>query len=128
LPWAWPHDGKQSGGKFDAKDQRTLKDTYAGHGLDMLSDHAQFPDGGNGVEAGILEMMERMMTGRWKVFNTCVKWLGEFRTYHRENGLIVKIGDDVISASRYGYMMRRYARCKPKPKSTLKVKTNWRTA
>lgn len=128
LPWAWPHDGKQSGGKFDAKDQRTLREIYAGHGLAMLTDHAQFPDGGNGVEAGITEMLERMQTGRWKVFATCTNWLSEFRTFHRKDGLIVPLGDDVISASRYAYMMRRYARVKPKGKSTLTISTNWRTA
>lgn len=128
LPWAWPHDGKQSGGKFDLKDQRTLKEVYKGHGLDMLTDHAQFPDGGNGVEAGITEMLERMMTGRWKVFSTCVKWLGEFRTYHREKGLIVKLDDDAISASRYAYMMRRYARTKPKGRGTLRIHKDGRTA
>lgn len=128
LPWAWPHDGKQSGGKFDEKEQRTLKEIYAGRGLDMLSDHAQFPDGGNGVEPGIVEMLERMRTGRWKVFSSCINWLREFRVYHRKDGLIVKIEDDTISASRYAYMMRRYARVKPKSKSTLRIRGNWRTA
>jgi len=24
LPWAWPHDGKMSGGKFDKADQQQL--------------------------------------------------------------------------------------------------------
>lgn len=127
-PWSWPHDGKQSGGKFDAKDQRTLRDIYAEHGLDMLTDHAQFPDGGNGAEAGLTQMLERMMTGRWKVFHTCTKWLAEFRTYHRDDGLVVKLDDDVISASRYAFMMRRYARVKPSGKSTIRINTDWRTA
>jgi phage terminase large subunit-like protein len=128
LPWAWPHDGKQSGGKFDAKDQRTLRDIYHGHGMDMLTEHATFPDGGNGVEAGIMDMLERMQTGRWKVFSSCIKWLAEFRTYHREGGLIVKLDDDVISASRYAYMMRRYARLKPRGAGKLRIHKDWRTA
>ncbi len=34
----------------------------------------------------------------------------EFRLYHRdENGKIVKTNDDVLDATRYGYMMRRFA-------------------
>ena len=64
LPWAWPHDGKQSGGKFDAQEQQQLQAIYKRHGLNMLFEHAQFDDGTNGVEAGITEMYERMETGR----------------------------------------------------------------
>jgi hypothetical protein len=49
----------------------------------MLPERATFEDGTNGVEAGVLEMLERMQTGR-KVFSTCGAWLGEFRLYHRD--------------------------------------------
>jgi phage terminase large subunit-like protein len=113
LPWSWPHDGKQSGGKFDAQDQKQLQALYAGHGLRMLSDHATFEDGTNGVEAGIMDMLDRMQTGRWKVFAHLEDWFEEFRLYHRKDGLIVKENDDLISASRYAHMMRRFARVKP---------------
>jgi hypothetical protein len=75
----------------------------------MLPDRATFEDGTNGVEAGVLEMLERMQTGRWKVFSSCGAWLEEFRLYHREAGRIVKVNDDLISASRYACMMRRFA-------------------
>jgi len=61
----------------------------------------------------VMEMLDRMQTGRWKVFSTCGGWLGEFRLYHRLEGLIVKERDDRISASRYGLMMRRFAKTKP---------------
>jgi hypothetical protein len=54
-------------------------------------------------------MLQRMQTGRWKVFNTCQRWIEEFRLYHRDDGRIVKERDDLISASRYAMMMRRYA-------------------
>jgi hypothetical protein len=57
-----------------------------------------------------MEMLERMHTGRWKVFKTCRIWMEEKRMYHRDlNMKIVKYADDVISASRYAYMMRRHA-------------------
>jgi hypothetical protein len=36
-------------------------------------------------------------------------WFEEFRLYHRKDGKVVKIGDDLISATRYGVMMLRYA-------------------
>jgi len=113
LPWAWPHDGKQSGGKFDAQDQQQLQAIYKKHGLKMLFQHAQFEDGTNGVEAGITDMYERMETGRWKVFAHLTDWFEEFELYHRKEGLIVKLNDDLLSASRYAYMMRRYAITKP---------------
>jgi Terminase RNaseH-like domain len=116
LPWAWPHDGKQSGGKFDAQDQQQLQAIYKKHGLAMLFQHAQFEDGTNGVEAGITDMYERMETGRWKVFAHLNDWFEEFELYHRKDGLIVKLNDDLISASRYGLMMKRHFTTQKKPK------------
>jgi hypothetical protein len=115
LPWAWPHDGKASGGKFDAKDQKQLQQLYAGHGLKMLPMHATFEDGTNGVEAGIQDMLDRMQTGRWKVFAHLTEYFDEMRLYHRKDGLIVKENDDLISSSRYAYMMRRHAIVQNKP-------------
>ena len=32
----------------------------------------------------------------------------KYRMYHRKDGLLVKEGDDAISASRYAMMMKRY--------------------
>jgi len=59
----------------------------------------------------VLDMLERMNDGRWKVFEgVCPLWLEEFRLYHREDGKIVKEFDDLISASRYAMMMLRHAR------------------
>ena len=62
----------------------------------------------------MLDMLDRMQTGRLKVFRTCGEFFAEFRLYHREKGLIVKERDDVLSAVRYGLMMLRFARVKPK--------------
>lgn len=116
LPWAWPHDGKQSGGKFDQQEQQQLQAIYKKHGLNMLFQHAQFEDGTNGVEAGITDMYERMETGRWKVFAHLLDWFEEFELYHRKDGLIVKLNDDLISASRYALMMKRFFTVQKKPK------------
>lgn len=106
IPTAWPHDGLQhdKGGSCEE-----LAGQYGKHGVNMLAERATFEDGSNGVEAGLLDMLERMQTGRWKVFSTCGAWFGEFRLYHREDGKIVKIQDDLISASRYALMMKRFA-------------------
>jgi phage terminase large subunit-like protein len=108
LPWAWPHDGLQ----HDKGSGEQLAKQYKTHGLSMLPDRATFADGTNGVEAGLAEMLDRMQTGRFKVFSTCPLWFEEFRLYHREDGKVVKERDDVISASRYALMMKRFAKVK----------------
>jgi hypothetical protein len=109
IPVAWPHDGMQtenSGGE-------TLASQYRKQGLKMLPEHAQFPDGGISVEAGVLDMLDRMQTGRLKVAAHLADWFEEFRLYHRENGRIVKEYDDTLCATRYGLMMLRSARVQP---------------
>jgi len=86
-----------------------------------LHDHATHEDGGNGLEAGVMEMLDRRQTGRWKVFRHLEDWMAEFRMYHRADGKIVKERDDLISASRYGMMMKRYAETKPGPRRPVSV-------
>jgi phage terminase large subunit-like protein len=105
LPWGWPHDGLQ----HDKGSGIQLAAQYRSQGLRMLGVHAQFEDGSNGLEAGIAEMLDRMQTGRLKVFAHLADWWEEFRLYHRKEGLIVKERDDILSATRYGVMMRRFA-------------------
>src|SRR5262249_26774650 len=46
--------------------------------------------------------------GKWKVSRSCVCYLEERRLYHRKDGEVVKLRDDVLSAARYGMMMRRH--------------------
>lgn len=107
IPWAWPHDGEVA----DKGSGLQLAKQYKTAGLHMLDSHATFPNGSNSVEAGVLEMLERMNDGRWKVFEgVCPLWMEEFRLYHRDEGKIVKEYDDLISASRYAMMMLRHAR------------------
>lgn len=82
---------------------------YRAQGLKMLRAHATHGDGGFGLEAGIMAMLDRMKTGRLKVFAHLAEWFEEFRLYHRKDGLIVKERDDLISATRVGLMMLRQA-------------------
>jgi phage terminase large subunit-like protein len=105
LPWAWPHDGLQ----HDKGSGEELADQYRKQQLNLLPERATFEDGGNGVEVGVLEMLDRMMTGRLKVFSHLADWFEEFRMYHRKDGKIVKLMDDVLSATRYAMMMIRHA-------------------
>jgi hypothetical protein len=58
-------------------------------------------------------MIERMRTGRLKVAEHLADWWEEFRLYHRQDGKLVKLRDDLISATRYGLMMLRHAKTEP---------------
>lgn len=105
LPWAWPHDGYQ----HDKGSGLELRSQYSDQGLLMLPEKATHPDGGNGVEAGLMEMLDRMQTGRFKVFRHLQDWFSEFLLYHRKDGKVVKEFDDLMAATRYALMMLRFA-------------------
>jgi hypothetical protein len=92
-----------------------LKDQYEVHGLAMLPAHATFEDGSNGVEAGLMAMLDRMQTARLRVFAHLEEWFEEFRLYHRKDGLVVKLADDLMSATRYGLMSLRFAQTERDP-------------
>lgn len=121
IPVAWPHDGLQ----HDKGSGEQIAKQYRGQGVKMLPERATFDDGSNGVEAGISEMLDRMKTGRLRVAAHLNEWWEEFRMYHRKDGLIVKEGDDLMSATRYAIMMLRYAKTKPKPKKTPERSGSW---
>jgi phage terminase large subunit-like protein len=115
LTWAWPHDGlardKQSG--------KQLAQFYRDEGLNLLSTHAQYPDErGNGLEASILDLDQRMGSGRFKVFSHLEDFFEEYRFYYRtvittsdggKRSVPIKERDDVISSIRYAVMCLNYA-------------------
>lgn len=105
VPVAWPADGTQR-----RDDGKPLSDHYKRHGLLMLPEHATWPEGGYSTEAGILEMDERMRSGRFKVARHLSEFFDEYRFYHRKDGQVVKIKDDILSAVRIAVMQKRSAR------------------
>ncbi len=106
IPVAWPKDGLQR----DKGSGIALKDQYRAHGVKMMKEWAAYRDErGVSVEAGIIEMLEYMKSGKFKVFSTCQGFFAEKRMYHRKDGKINPINDDIISAARYGFVMRRKA-------------------
>ena len=119
IPITWPHDGLQ----HDKGSGVVLADNYRALGLPLLPNKFSNPtidfnddeDGGYGVEAGVMSMLMRMQSGRFKVFSTCQFWLEEFRGYHREDGRLCKQDDDLMSATRYAAMSLRFAETKPQP-------------
>ena len=133
IPVAWPHDGLQhdKGAGIELAEQYRLLDVA------MMHEMAQFPESNEhtttskvSVEAGISEMLDRMLTGRIKVAAHLRDWFDEFRLYHRKDGKIVKEYDDLLSATRYLMMMLRYAKTKPAISDDFKgrPRANWRSA
>lgn len=106
VPVAWPKDGADR----EKSSGEPLSKAYKIHDLRMLSEHATWPDGGVSTEAGILEMDERMKSGRFKVAAHLSEWFEEYRFYHRKDGQIVKLKDDLMSATRIGVMMKRFGK------------------
>ena len=119
---SWPHDGFQ----HDKGSGKTIASQYKDAGVNMLHSNATHPDGGNGVEAGLLDILTRMEDGRFKVDETLRDWFEEKRMYHRKAGKIVKLYDDLMDATRYAVMMLRYA--EPVLKQAVKIKSQkqWR--
>lgn len=106
LPVIWPHDGTQR----EKSSGEALASIYRRMGLKMCAEHATFDTGGYSTEAGILEMDDRMRTGRFKVAKHLELWFAEYRMYHRKDGLVVRQNDDLMSATRIGVMARRFLR------------------
>jgi phage terminase large subunit-like protein len=109
LRWAWPRDGRRETLEGAGI---ALAEQYKEQGLKMLHEHAQFEDGSVSVEAGLMAMLTRMQTGKFKVFKHLNDSWEEFRLYHRKDGKVVKEGDDLMAATRYAIMMFRFASTK----------------
>lgn len=104
APVAWPHDG----GTHTAAGI-TLAQSYKKLGLNMLPKHATFKDGGYSFEAGITEMESRFASGRLLIAKHLTEYFDEYLGYHREDGLVNKVDDDLLSASRQVLMGLRSA-------------------
>ena len=108
IPCSWPHDGvnkEKSGG-------RAIKDYYIENGVNMLGISARYQKDKGGpqpLEPIVMEMLERMKTGRFYVFGHLSEWFSEFRNFHRKDGKIRSVRDDIMKATMYGMMMKRYA-------------------
>lgn len=106
IPVAWPKDGLQR----DKGSGTALKDQYRSHGAQLMSDWAAYRDErGVSIEAGVIELLEYMRTGRFKAFRHLALFFEEKRLYHRKDGKINPINDDILSAVRYAFVMRRKA-------------------
>lgn len=106
VPVAWPKDG----GDREKSTGAPLAAAYRKFELRMMAGHATFPDGGYSTEAGIQEIDDREKTGRIRYASHLNELLEERRFYHRKDGQIVKLRDDIMSALRQAVMAKRFAR------------------
>jgi Terminase RNaseH-like domain len=110
LRWAWPRDGNRETLEGAGI---ALAAQYREQGLNLLHEFAHYVEGDGkksvSVEAGLMDMLQRMESGRFKVFKHLNDWFEEFRLYHRKDGKVVKEGDDLMAATRYAIMMLRFA-------------------
>jgi phage terminase large subunit-like protein len=107
APVAWPHDGGTGAGVMT---NDTISTVYKKLGLAMRPTHATFPDGGYNFEAGIQVMEERLAGKKLRVAAHLVEWFDEYQGYHRINGKVNKVDDDLLSATRVLCMDLRFAR------------------
>ncbi|HSQ54063.1 MAG TPA: terminase family protein, partial [Candidatus Bathyarchaeia archaeon] len=105
IPVAWPFDAL----RHEQGSATDVANLYRREGVNMLPGHSTFEGGGYGTEAGLQEMLNRMLTGRLKVAAHLEMWLQEFRQYHRKDGKLVKKRDDLMDATRQIVMMTRFA-------------------
>src|SRR5215471_8683198 len=105
IPLAWPHDGltheKGSG--------LALADVYRRLGAPMLGKNAHNHGSDNyHVEPAVEEMIGYMKRGQFAIASHMGELAEEVLQYHRdEDYKIVRLRDDLISAVRYAFMMRR---------------------
>jgi phage terminase large subunit-like protein len=109
APVTYPHDGGRGASLVAGG---TIVQEYKKAGLHVLSEHATFPGGGFNFEAGITEMENRFATGRLVVRANLTEFFDEYQGYHRVNGAVHKVDDDLLSATRVLCMAIRFAQTK----------------
>ena len=107
APVAWPHDGGVGAG---VQTNETIAAIYKKLGLNTLPTHATFVGGGYNLEAGLTVMEERFAARKLLVAKHLYDWFDEYGGYHRKDGKVVKVDDDLLSATRVGCMSLRYAK------------------
>ena len=111
IPIAYPHDGNRR----DSMGNPGLADQYRNLGCNMLLGHFTNPPalgqktGSSSIEEGLMAMLQKMEANKFKVFGTLGDWFEEFRMYHRKEGKVVPLRDDIMSATRYAFQSQRFA-------------------
>ena len=108
IPISWPHDANS----HERGSGLALSEVYRRCGAPMLSKHAENHGAGSfHTEPCIEEMIGYMKRGAFQIASHMTELGEEILNYHRdEDYKIVRLRDDLISAVRYAFMMRRAGR------------------
>jgi hypothetical protein len=106
APVAWPHDGGKGAGIVTGE---TIAATYKKLGLNMRPTMRRSSTAGSG---------SRPASPKWRSGSAAAaagggapaEWFDEYLGYHRVNGLVHKVDDDLLSATRVLCMDIRHAK------------------
>lgn len=118
----YPHDGEKER-TFDGTGTGKVAQMYRDLGCNMHYTHFTNPpaegeeegEGGISTASGLYVMYDEMITGKLKVASHLKEWFSEKRSYHRRDNKIVRMNEDIMSATRYAALsierfgMPRYA-------------------
>lgn len=118
IPFAYPHDlMRDSGterGKIYEEDKKSegykYKTMYEDNGIRFTPHNAKTAEGSNKVENGLVEVRQRMVTGRLKIARHLFELWKEKQVYRYGDDLKpIKQKDDLLDALRYAIIMLRYS-------------------
>jgi phage terminase large subunit-like protein len=117
-----PAVGDPAGQAAGQSDGRSLFQLYEKAGL-------RLQPAANDVETGLMALLERMRSGRFKVFLDCAAWWEEFRNYARDmRGKIIKRDDHLLDATRYALMSGLPIARAAIRRSVVRPARDWRVA
>lgn len=112
FPVAWPHDAaRQSMSAGSGSIARQLRT----NGINCLKQHAHVKtlDGKASISKMpmITEILDRMRSGRFRVFRSCQSWMQQKEEWmHRDGKVADDQNDHQLDATIKAYMMRRHAK------------------
>lgn len=118
IPVAYPHDFMRNSGVSTINDETKTegwlyKEIFAKYGINFTDHNAKTVNDSIKVEAGIIEVRQAMFEGKFKVARHLTEWFKEKATYlYKDDNTPLKERDDLLDATRYAYIMRRYATSK----------------
>jgi len=87
--------------------------TFSRAGLKMLPEHSQFESGGYNREAVVAEITQLCRMGKFKIARHLSDLLQEWQLFHRKDGKIVAVEDDILSAVEKIVLSKKFARPAP---------------
>ena len=120
IPFAYPHDlmrdsGTERGGRNNYEEDKKsegykYKTMYEDNGIHFTPHNAKTAEGSNKVENGLVEVRQRMATGRLKIARHLSELWKEKQVYrYGEDLKPIKQKDDLMDAMRYAVIMLRYS-------------------